>query len=489
MMSSDFNSPTRLRGDRKTRLDTAVDPGAYLTGLDPTVWGKAEDRRPLTSNEFFDRQPFPGLGIVYECGRNYALTHPRPGSNNDQIGLLEASRLGIQVVEPAWHAGDDRLVLVDLLDLVPGRLEDVLEGDEVLRDAAFRDVEDHTLRGVQRLVCRGALVEAECGDAPAGADQLTFRARFFDQVPVVLDIGGGRYAALELGQERLPADPFEDAHLLQLGRECQQVDGIGAVVQVQRGPVDLRVMVQIEVLRTEEVGHPNHGVAIEHQRTEHRRLGLQVVRRHAATGRRRSRRAPQVNRQAEVTISGIRAVTSRWSFTCALPGPIALTGSSNSIFRRSSVMPCCCLSADATSALVTAPNSLPSFPLRSFKTTWAASSRTARALASDSSRCSRWTVVDFCRSTCSCAPRVAGWASLRGIRKFRAKPSATSFVSPALPVPFTSWIRTTFTARRTPQTLAWHSAPLAWAGGPAGSARPSCRRPPSSSYDRKPAAA
>src|SRR5207248_1515317 len=187
--------------------------------------------------------------------------------------------------------------------------------------------------------------------------------------------------------------------------------------------------------RTEEIGHPDDRVAVEHQRTEYRRLGFKVVRRHAAAGRRWSRRASQVNRQAEVTISGIRAVTSRWSFTCALPGPIALTGSSNSIFRRSSVIPCCCLSADATSALVTAPNSLPSFPLRSFKVTWAASRRTARALASDSSRCSRWTAVAFCRSTCSCAPRVAGWASLRGIRKFRAKPSATSLVSPALPVP------------------------------------------------------
>src|SRR5437867_1486493 len=408
MMSSDFNSPTRLRGDRKTRLDTAVDPGAYLTGLDPTVWGKAEDRRPLTSNEFFDRQPFPRLGIVYECGRNYALTHSRPRSNDDQVGLLEASGLGIQVVESTWHAGDDRLVLVDLLDLVPGCLEDVFERDEVLRDAAFCDVEDHTLGGVERLARGRALVEAEGGDAPAGTDQLTFRARFLDQVAVVLDIGGGGDAALQFGEERLATNALEHTHLLQLRRQRQQVNRIGPVVQVQRGAVDLRVMVQIEVLRTEEVGHPDDRVAVEHQRTEYRRLGFEVVRRHAATGRRRSRRAPQVNRQAEVTISGIRAVTSRWSFTCALPGPIALTGSSNPIFRRSSVMPCCCLSADATSASVTAPNSLPSFPLRSFKTTWAASSRTARALASDSSRCSRWTVVDFCRSTCSCAPRVAG---------------------------------------------------------------------------------
>ena len=36
---------------------------------------------------------------------------------------------------------------------------------------------------------------------------------------------------------------------------------------------------------------------------------------HAAAGHRWCRRASQVNGQAEVTINGMRAVTSRWSFT------------------------------------------------------------------------------------------------------------------------------------------------------------------------------
>src|SRR5439155_8691362 len=206
---------TRLRGDCKTRLDTAVDPGGYLTGLDPTVWCKPEDRRPLTSNEFFDRQPFPRLGIVYECGRNYALSNSRPCSNDDQVGLLEAAGLRVQVVKAAWHAGDDRLVLVDLFDLVPGRLEDVLERDKVLRDAAFRDVEDHALGGVERLARGRALIEPECGDAAAGADQLTFRARFLDQVAVVLDVGSGWDTALQFSEERLATNALEHTHLLQ----------------------------------------------------------------------------------------------------------------------------------------------------------------------------------------------------------------------------------------------------------------------------------
>src|SRR2546422_8793358 len=92
-------------------------------------------------------------------------------------------------------------------------------------------------------------------------------------------------------------------------------------------------MIQIEILRTEEVGHPDDRVAVEHQRTEYRRLGFKGVRRHAAAGRRRSRRASQVNRQAGVTISGSLAVTSRRSFTRAPPGPLALTCALEPRFR------------------------------------------------------------------------------------------------------------------------------------------------------------
>src|SRR5947208_6507610 len=444
MVPSNFNSPSSLRGDREAWLDTTVHPSTNVSQLDAASGRKAEYRGMFAPHKLLNAEPRAGFGVVDKRARYQTLSNPRPCSDDDQIRLLETTSFRIEVVEAARHARDDRLVLVDLFDLVPGGLEDVLEGDEVLRDATFGDVEGDSLGGIEGLGCGRGLVEAQCGDAATGADQLALGGRFLDQVPVVLDIRRRPHSALELGQERLPTNPLEHPHLLQLRCQRQQVDRIRAVVEVQRRAVNLSMMIQIEIIGTEEIGHPDDRVAVEHQRTEYRRLGFKVVRRHAAAGRRWSRRASQVNRQAEVTISGILAVTSRWSFTCALPGPIALTGSSNSIFRRSSVMPCCCLSADATSALVTAPNSMPSFPLRSFKVTWAASRRTARALASDSSRCSRWTAVAFCRSTCSCAPRVAGWASLRGIRKFRAKPSATSLVSPALPVPLTSSMRTTF---------------------------------------------
>ena len=82
-----------------------------------------------------------------------------------------------------------------------------------------------------------------------------------------------------------------------------------------RRPIDLSVMVEIEVLRPQEVGDPYDGIAIQHQGAEHRCFRFQIVGWHAATDRRQCRSASQVNGQAEVTINGILAVTSRCSFT------------------------------------------------------------------------------------------------------------------------------------------------------------------------------
>ncbi len=151
------------------------------------------------------------------------------------------------------------------LDLVPGGLEDVFEGDEVLRDAAFGDIEDDAFRGIECLVRGRAVVEPERRDPSAGTDQLSLCGGLLHEVAVVLDVGRGRYATLQLREEHLATGSFEHQHLLEFGCERQQVDGIAAVVEVERRPVHLGVMVQIEVLGTQEVGDPHDRVAIEHQ--------------------------------------------------------------------------------------------------------------------------------------------------------------------------------------------------------------------------------
>ena len=106
---------------------------------------------------------------------------------------------------------------MNLLDLVPGVLEDVLEGDEILGDAAFGDVEDHALRRVEGRPGRCPFIETERGDPTARGDQPSFGGRLFDEMAVVLDIRRRWHAGLQLGKERLATNPLQNTHVFQLG--------------------------------------------------------------------------------------------------------------------------------------------------------------------------------------------------------------------------------------------------------------------------------
>jgi hypothetical protein len=54
MVSGNLNPPSCLRRDRKTWLNSTVDPGPNLARLDPASWRKAEDRRTLELYKLFD---------------------------------------------------------------------------------------------------------------------------------------------------------------------------------------------------------------------------------------------------------------------------------------------------------------------------------------------------------------------------------------------------------------------------------------------------
>ncbi len=151
MMTGDLNTPSGLGAHRKTWLETAVHPGDDISYLDSASRRKAENRRTFPLNKLLDGEPRSGLRIVHERARDQTFPDSRPGCNDDQVRLLEASGLRIEIVEAARHAGKDGLILVDLLDLIPRRLQNVFERDEVLRDAALGDVEDHAFRGIERL--------------------------------------------------------------------------------------------------------------------------------------------------------------------------------------------------------------------------------------------------------------------------------------------------------------------------------------------------
>ena len=226
MVPRDFDPPTGRRCDRKARL-------ANVSPLDAARRRESKNNRATSANELLDGQPLPVNGIIDQTCSSYALSDSGPCRNDDQVRLLKTAGFCIQIVEAGWHSRNHRLVFVDRLDLVPGVLEDVLESDKVLGDATLGDVEDDALRGIERLARGRAFIEAEGGDPPAGADQLSLGGAFFDQVAVVLDVGRRGHTALQLSEKRLATDPFQDAHPFQFSSKCQQVDRVGTVVEIE----------------------------------------------------------------------------------------------------------------------------------------------------------------------------------------------------------------------------------------------------------------
>src|SRR6185312_14673336 len=124
--------------------------------------------------------------------------------------------------------------------------------------------------------------------------------------------------------------------------------------------------------------------------------------------------------------------------------PSDLSGSSSSILWRSTSIPRRA-SASAISLAVIEPYSLPPSPTFTPIVSVVEEMRVAAISASPRSRL-RFSSRDA-MSCCQAryAPPAAGTASLRGMRKFVAKPSATVFISPDLPSLSTSFVRMTFT--------------------------------------------
>ena len=73
------------------------------------------------------------------------LAHRRARRDDDQVAALEAARHLIDVVEAGRHAGDEALVLEQLLDLREALADQIAHRHEAGLDAVVGDREDRAL--------------------------------------------------------------------------------------------------------------------------------------------------------------------------------------------------------------------------------------------------------------------------------------------------------------------------------------------------------
>ena len=92
------------------------------------------------------------------------------------------------------------------------------------------------------------------------------------------DIAGGGDDVHERGKVCRAADRVDLAFLLEPVREREDVDRFAILVELEHRLEDLIVVVLVEIAGTHDIRDLDDRVLVEHECTEHRLLGLDIVR-------------------------------------------------------------------------------------------------------------------------------------------------------------------------------------------------------------------
>ena len=205
------------------------------------------------------------------------LSHRGPRREDHEVAGLEAGREEVELLVARRDAGDLGPHLHELRDPLEAVLEQCLDVREVTRLAPLPELEDHLLRAVDEVgdVPRPLLPEPR--DLLSRPDEPAERCHLLDDARVVLDVRRGGDERCELGHPRRAADGLELAAGVELVRERDRVDGLALRPQRERGPVDRRVALAVEIGRVEDLGDIADRGRRQQHRAENGLLRLEVL--------------------------------------------------------------------------------------------------------------------------------------------------------------------------------------------------------------------
>ncbi len=218
--------------------------------------------------------------VQHEAG----LSHRRPGRDDDQVAPLEAARHLVEIDEAGRHAGDEPLVLEQLLDFWEAVGDQVAHGHEAGFQPVVRHGEDQALRFVENQLrfLVGLVRVAE--DLVRRVDQVPQRRLLFDDLRVVLDVGRARHAVHERRDVGRAADVLELSAARQLLFQRDEVDRRAALVERDHAIEDAPVRVPVEVAAVDHLRRGVEGVVVNENRSEHRAFRLEIMRKRTVGG-------------------------------------------------------------------------------------------------------------------------------------------------------------------------------------------------------------
>ena len=228
--------------------------------------------------------PVVGGDVLGQPEREARLPHAGAGGEDHQVRPLQAVQLLVDLVEAGGHTDQLAVVAVARLELVERVLQRVADADHRVGDAPLGDLEHERLGAVEGLGDVVGLVVAHLGDVAGDADEPAQQRELVDDARVVTRVGRRRRVALDLQQRGATADVVEQVGAAQLLGDGDRVGRLALTVQRLDGLVDVAVRGLVEVAGLDvRLDRRGDRVAREEHRPEQRLLGLEVVRRDAAT--------------------------------------------------------------------------------------------------------------------------------------------------------------------------------------------------------------
>ena len=227
----------------------------------------------------------PSEGRRQRCVEGQRLADARPGRDDHHLPRVQTIGQRVQIGETRWHTGRAAPGHGDRVDLVHGRLQQLLEDDVVLAGAPLGDVIDLRLRAIDDLVDLAAAdlplraPVPELHDARAGLDQAPQDRLLGDDLRVVAGVCRGRHARDEGVQVHRAADPAQRSGPLQLRGHRDRVRGLAARVQIDDRVEDERVGRLVEVCGPQRLHHVGDRILGQQHAAQHRLLRIQILRR------------------------------------------------------------------------------------------------------------------------------------------------------------------------------------------------------------------
>ena len=217
-------------------------------------------------------------GVFDDVHGKRGLAHAGTGGEHDEVGLLQAVRDAVEVLEPRLHAAEGVGVGLDVFELAQNFLDGlaVLHADEGIVVLALGDVVDGLFRkgdGVALLLSLHAVFD----DVLRRPDERTVDGIAAHDGKILLVVGGRGRDLRKFRDVLEPARPFELSVALQPVGQRDDVDGHAAAVDGAHCIQDLAVRLLIEILFAELLQKFGLDLLIDEDTAEERRLRVEIV--------------------------------------------------------------------------------------------------------------------------------------------------------------------------------------------------------------------